>query len=145
MKKSIKIKSFIGAVVIASTLSGCMAGLNSRQKKEYAAFEQNNVLIEEKSPSTGALLGILPGFGSFYVGEIGFGIVNLVLWPYSILWDPLNGYHGAKVINYDSTKQSLKREKQKEISILTEQLALNQIDNKMYLLKKGAVEQKYAY
>ena len=115
------------------------------QKREYAAFENDGTLIEEKSPTLGVVLGILPGFGSFYAREPGFGIANLLLWPASVLWDPISGYNGAKSINYDLTKHHMKKKKEKEITVLDDQLSVGEIDGSAYVLAKRKIEQKYDY
>ena len=81
------------------------------------AMERDGVLIEEKNPNTGIVLGLLPGGGSFYAREPAFGVVNLLMWPASILWDPISGSDGAKSINYELTKHHLHSEKNKEISV----------------------------
>lgn len=133
------------AAVSVVMITGCASGLNSLQEREYSAFERDGVLIEEKQPSTGVLLGLLPGGGSFYAREPGIGVANLLLWPLSILWDPISGSDGAKVINYDLTKHQLKREKNKELSSLDDKLSLNQIDQQGYILTKRKIEDKYNY
>ena len=132
-------------VMVVLISSGCASGLNSLQKREYAAFENERVLIEEKNPTLGVVLGILPGFGSFYVREPGPGVVNLLLWPASILWDPISGYDGAMSINYDITKHHLKRKKEKELSVLDDKLAIGEVDNTAYILSKRKIDQKYDY
>ena len=70
------------AIAVLST--GCAKDLTANQHREYAVFKAEATLVEVKSPTTAALLGILPGCGSFYVREPGYGIVNLLLWPISI-------------------------------------------------------------
>ncbi|GAA3717682.1 hypothetical protein GCM10022421_27120 [Oceanisphaera sediminis] len=140
-----KIKSLAMAAVLASLTTGCASGLNSVEKREYRTFEHNNVLVQEKNPATGAVLGILPGGGSFYAREPGLGVVNLLFWPLSILWDPISGYEGSKEINYSITKQKLRKDKEKEISKLDEQLETGTIDNNEYILAKREVEKKYIF
>lgn len=132
-------------LMLILALSGCAGGLNSIQKKEYVAFEYDGVLVKEKNPVTGAVLGILPGIGSFYVGEVGYGILNLLAWPVSILWDPISGYNGSMSINYDITKKVLRDKKNKEISMLDDQLAGKKIDTSTYFLEKRKIENKYNY
>ncbi len=135
----------LGMLLIAALSTGCASGLNSVQKREYASMEHNGVLIKEKNPTTGAVLGILPGCGSFYARETGLGILNLLLWPVSILWDPVSGHRGSMVINYDITKHELKRSLEKEITNLDEKLALGQMTNAEYILAKRKLEQEYDY
>jgi len=138
-------------VTIALTLSAtllvtsCASGLSSIQEREYNEFKQQGVLIEEKNPSTGMALGFLPGGGSFYAREPGIGVVNLLLWPLSILWDTTSGIDGSKSINYDITKHHLKKEKEKEMGALTDKLSMGEIDNKQYTIEKRKVETKYSY
>lgn len=135
----------VGIVTVISAVTGCASGLNSAQKREYQAFKSNNVLIEEKKPGAGAALGILPGGGSFYAREPGLGIVNLLFWPLSVLWDPVSGHNGSKVINYDLTKYEIRKNKEADIGLLDERLGLGEIDNKEYILEKRKVEKKYTY
>ncbi|GAA5525898.1 hypothetical protein Maes01_02471 [Microbulbifer aestuariivivens] len=138
-------KVLLSTLVAASLLSGCATGLNSIQKREYEAFKHDGVLVKEKEPVVGALLGILPGGGSFYAGEAGLGLANLMFWPMSVLWDPVSGYNGSVAINYDITKLKLRKEKEKEINALDEKLALEQLTQKEYILAKREIEQKYSY
>ena len=128
-----------------SLLAGCATGLNSIQKQEYAQMEADGVLVKEKNPTTGAVLGLLPGGGSFYAGEVGLGVVNLLLWPASILWDPVSGYDGAQFDNYYVTKSQLKKQKAAELSDLDYQLSIEQISEKDYAYKKRKLEEKYSY
>lgn len=71
--------------------------------------------------------------------------MNLLLWPLSILWDPISGSDGAKSINYDLTKYQLKKDKNKENSELDSKLSLNEIDQQEYILHKRKIDQKYDY
>lgn len=132
-------------VALLLALMGCASGLNSMQKAEYKAYENSGVLVEEVDPTSAALFGLLPGGGSFYVGETGLGIVNLLFWPLSIAWDPISGYRGAQMTNLSVTQYHIKTELEKEISDLDDQLTLGQIDNTQYIVAKRKVEKKYAY
>jgi len=140
-------KSIAKITTIATIIfmTGCVSGLNSLQQREYFAFEQNGVLIEEKNTTTAIVLGFLPGGGSFYAREPAIGVVNLIMWPLSILWDPMSGQDGAMVINYDITKHHLKQQKAKEMTAIENQLLLEEINNKEYILSKVKIENKYAY
>lgn len=136
----------VGACALAlSLMSGCATGLNSMQEREYRAMEASNVLVVEKKPGTGAALGLLPGGGSFYAREPGLGLVNLLFWPVSILWDPVSGYQGSMAVNYDMTKHKLKREMDAEISELDNQLTLGELDSRAYVTQKKKIEKKYDY
>jgi hypothetical protein len=131
--------------LLATLCTGCATGLSSVQEREYKAMKAENVLVEEKNPGTGAVLGILPGGGSFYAREPGFGVVNLLFWPLSILWDPVSGYEGAKAINYDVTKQQLKKKKETEISALDDKLRTGELSNTDYVSQKQKVDKKYDF
>lgn len=108
-------------------------------------MEAANVIVKEKDPATGALLGILPGGGSFYSRNPGLGIVNLLFWPVSILWDPVSGHDGAKAINYNATKHKLKKDMQKEMVVIDDQHAIGELDAIAYLKEKRKVEEKYNF
>lgn len=133
----------LAAAVVAG--SGCVSNLNSVQNQEYAAMETANVLVEEKSPSSGAWLGLLPGGGSFYSRSPGMGIVNLLTWPLSIFWDPVNGYEGAKFVNYNATKQRLKSKKQAELAELDYNYSTGSISKSIYVLEKKRIENNYNF
>jgi len=141
IKKSIAF-STVGVVFL---LNGCASGLNSHQEREYNAFKYGGVLIEEKDPSAGFALGFLPGGGSFYARKPGLGVLNLLMWPLSIFWDPISGSDGSKAINYDMTRYHLKKEKKKEISKLDNSLAMGQLSDKEYILEKRKVEDSFDY
>ena len=108
-------------------------------------MEKDGVLIQEKDPTTGAVLGILPGFGAFYGREPLVGVVDLLLWPASILWDPVVGYETSKKVNYDLTVSSIAKTKRKELAELENQRDLNNIASVEYVAKKRQIEEKYEY
>ena len=138
-------KSLILGMTLSTLLiSGCATPLSSGQKQEYRAYQAKGLVVEEKNEGAAAALGILPGVGSFYVREYGAGVVNLLLWPASILWDPVSGYQGAQALNYHATKQKVTTLKSREIAQLDEQLMLETIDNRKYISEKRKVESKYS-
>ncbi len=139
--RSIKLAAIALLVVLAS---GCATGLNPAQEREYRAMEANNLLIKEKDPTVGAMLGLLPGFGSFYAREPAYGVLNLIFYPFSILWDPISGYQGSKAINYDLSKQEVSKKMAAETSALDLKLAAGSIKNAEYLAEKQKIQQKYA-
>lgn len=125
-------------------LSGCATPLNSGQKQELSGYQNKGLAIEEKNPAAAAALGVLPGFGSFYTGNAGPGIINLLLWPSSILWDPVSGYDGALVKNYYATKMAVERKQKKEVSTLDDELVASTISKEEYVQRKRAIEAKYS-
>lgn len=133
------------ALGLAALCTGCASGLNTHQKAELRHFEARGLAVEEKSPGTGAALGLLPGGGSFYGREYGLGVVNLLFWPLSILWDPVSGHDAAESINYTATKEHVSRLHQKELDALDENLQAGELDLTRYTLEKRKVDKKYAF
>lgn len=131
----------IGGLLAITT--GCANGLNSVQKAELDAYESRGMAIRDKSPGAAAALGLLPGGGSFYGREYGYGVVNLLLWPLSILWDPVSGYDAARAINYNVTKAHVAKLHERELQELDDQLGNGQMDIARYTLEKRKVDSKY--
>lgn len=131
------------ATLIALT-TGCATGLNSAQESELASYRANHIDVQEKSPGLAAGLGLLPGGGSFYGRAYGYGVVNLLLWPISILWDPVSGHDAAESINYQASKAHVASLKRHEMDQLDAKLAGNEIDLKAYTLQKRRVDEKYS-
>jgi hypothetical protein len=125
-------------------LTACASAPNSMQKRELEVYKQQGLMVEEKDPAIGVVLGFLPGGGSFYVREYGWGVVDLLLWPMSILWDPISGANGADSINYIATKMHVNQLKQKELDELQERLRLSEIDVKQYSIEKDNIERRYS-
>lgn len=83
-----KVLAVLLAGTFASAVCGCATTLTSQQKREYQGYQAKGLVVEEKNPGVGAALGILSGGESFYAGAYGWGVVNLLMWPISVLWDP---------------------------------------------------------
>ncbi len=90
-------------------------------------------------------LGLLPGGGSFYTKQYGYGAVNLLTWPLSVLWDPFNGEGGAKDLNYESTMMKIKKSKQTEMSKLEDEYIQKRINSEEFYLKSKRLETKYTF
>lgn len=73
------------------------------------------------------------------------GVVNLLFWPLSILWDPVSGHSAAETINYHATKHHVGKLEDQEMDDLEGQLARNEIDLTQYTMQKRKVEAKYRY
>ena len=136
------IRNLTAAALIALT-TGCATGLNSAQESELASYRARNLAVQEKSPGLAAGLGLLPGGGSFYGRAYGFGVVNLLLWPISILWDPVSGHDAAEMLNYQATKAHLATLKKRDMDELDAQLESDSIDLKRYTLDKRRIDEKY--
>ncbi|RCL25108.1 hypothetical protein C6A77_14900 [Pseudomonas sp. AFG_SD02_1510_Pfu_092] len=136
------VRNLTAAALIALT-TGCATGLNSAQESELASYRARNLAVQEKSPGLAAGLGLLPGGGSFYGRAYGFGVVNLLLWPISILWDPVSGHDAAEMLNYQATKAHLATLKKRDMDALDAQLESDSIDLKRYTLDKRRIDEKY--
>lgn len=95
--------TLLSFLFILASLSSCTS-INSHQEQELKEWQAKNLEVREKSPGLAAGLNVLPGIGDFYNGNIGYGIANLLTWPYSILWAPVGGASGANERNYFATK-----------------------------------------
>ena len=135
----------ITVTVLAVALSGCAKGLSPSQTREYRSMEANGIETEEKNPTTGALLGLLPGGGSFYAREPGFGVLNLLLWPVSILWDPVSGYDGSMAINYQASIASIRKKKLEDQKKVQRDLEEGRIDSSTAARLMRDIEDKYYY
>ena len=132
-------------IVMASTFSTGCASLNSVQRSEYQSMKLAGLAVEEKNPTTAMALGVLPGGGSFYTRQWALGVADLLLWPYSILWDPFAGQSGAEVINYDITKAHLKQTKSREMSELQNQLEENKISQVEFNGRRRTLESQFDF
>lgn len=137
-------KKFIVSITTILLLSSCVSSLSDSEKREYAMYKKKNYEIETKNKYVGAGLGLLPGGGSFYSGHVMIGLGDLLLWPFSILWDPLNGYNGSEKINYSNTKEFVSRKKETEIRDLTTKFEAGTITEKNYIIEKQKIEDKYS-
>lgn len=133
-----------GAVLAVSIASGCATPINSAQKQELSHWDHIGVKVEEKNETAGVVLGILPGGGSFYTGEYALGVVNLLLWPASILWDPMSGYNGSQATNYYATQSHVERLKDKEMGELDDELSLGNIEREEYVRARRDISKKYS-
>lgn len=132
------------AVLSLTTSIGCTT-LTTQEKAEYSIMKENDVLIQEKNPTTGAWLGLLPGFGAFYGREPLVGVVDLLLWPASILWDPVVGYETSMKVNYHVTKKSIAKDKAKELTELDNKRVLGEVSDVEYVAEKRVIEQRYNF
>ena len=96
-------KMFSIFVVAVLALSSC-ASVSTMQKQDIVEAKMNGTYVEEKNAGLAAGLNVLPGIGDFYNGNVGYGIVNLLTWPLSILWAPIGGYDGALVRNWEESR-----------------------------------------
>lgn len=129
--------------VSSLALTGCASGINSLQEKELKYYESQNMAVEEKSEGLAFGLGFLPGIGSMYAGEYGYGMLNLLLWPASIFWDPISGANAAARVNYEATMLNVNNLKRKEMDNLYDLYQIDKLTEKQYTIQKHQIERKY--
>jgi len=59
--------------------------------------------LQVKNAATAAVLGVLPGFGSFYTRELGLGIADILTYPISPFWDSPLAWKRARRMNMRET------------------------------------------
>jgi hypothetical protein len=124
-------------------VSACVSGLNGIQSQELKAYEVRGLKVMENDETVAAWLGLLPGGGSFYTGNPGYGIINLLFWPLSIAWDPISGINGAQSNNYAITKEHVRRLQNDELDTLLLELRDKTVDTAEYRMRKEAILRKY--
>ena len=133
----------IGLGALAAALlggaTGC-TGLNSVQEIDYHHRKAAGVAVEDKDPCAAAALGVLPGCGSFYTRQYVLGVVDLLLWPASVIWDPFIAYNQAKVINYEVSRANAKRVKQQQLLDLERMVEEKQITPEEFSRRRRDVE-----
>ena len=96
---------------------GCsdpMYGLADYEKQDLKDWKEDGVdLVREKSPYKATWLGFAFGAGSFYTGHWMSGVADLLLWPWSMLWEPWIAPAYANEANYYATRAAWVRRKRK--------------------------------
>lgn len=100
-------KLAIAGVVLLAIMSNFGCSLNKAERDQYKEWQESEVLIQVKSPEGALFLGILPGVGSFYTGNIPLGVVDLLLWPVSVAWDGPIAANTATLKNYNATQRAI--------------------------------------
>ncbi len=138
-------KKTLSFCLVILFLTSCVEGISVDQKRKLTALKHDmpEHYQEEKKVGTAVGLGFLPGGGSFYTRNYMIGVLDLLSWPVSILWDPINGSNGAEEINYYASISSLKRAKKKELSALEDRLLEKKISQTEYLIQQKKIEKKY--
>ena len=130
--------------LLLGLLSSCVSGLSQSEEREYAMYKKKSMDLDVKNKYIGAGLGLLPGGGSFYTGHTMIGIGDLLVWPVSILWDPINGYNGSEKINYENAKEFINKKKEMEVRDLTVKFELGALNQKEYTIQKQKIDDKYS-
>lgn len=107
-------KKILMFIVCATVISGCTS-LTRQEQNQLRELQAQGVTVDRpvgsyEKPASGMAAGalnLLPGVGNFYLGtgnaaessHILYGVVNLLLWPSSILWGVPEAAIDADVIN----------------------------------------------
>jgi len=102
--------SFITVPVFAADYSERLM-----EEKYRKALNSGCEYIEIKNPTTATLMGLLPGGGSFYNGQMALGIVDLLFWPFSPIWDMPIANKQAQKINKEETIFSCEMKKNQKL------------------------------
>ncbi|MCM2972165.1 hypothetical protein [Larsenimonas suaedae] len=143
MMKSISRWARYPLILLALALTGCASGLNAQQQQEYAMYKERGQVQVVKDPDSSAILGMLPGGGSWYTGNYGVAALNTALWPLSMLWDPANGYNAATSANYLATRSYLQEQQRKEEARLKTRRATGKLSEKDYAKALKELKAKY--
>jgi hypothetical protein len=131
-------------MIVCCILAGCNS-LNTIQEQEYHSMRAEGLLIEEKNPTVAACLGVLPGCGSFYTGQYALGALDVITWPVSILWDPIAAYNQACLTNYQASRASITKMKQREMAALEDARDTGRITQVEYNQNKRVIESKFGF
>lgn len=142
MKKAVAAKLSVIALAL-SVAAGCASSLTASQSRELSEYEEKGMKVEEKNEVGALAAGLLPGGGSWYTGSYGAAVANTVLWPTSILWDPVSGYNGARTANYYATKSHVEDERNEALDELDERRMADEISESEYMEKRRRIREKY--
>lgn len=138
-------KVLSSAIIAAAVLAqGCTTHLSHGQKRELAAYEEKGLLVQEKSVSTAAVLGVFPMAGYFYAGHPILAFTTLPLYPFlGPLWMPYDTAQSAKNRNYYATKENASREKAKALREIDHKLEDKQLSYEQHIREQRDIEAKY--
>lgn len=105
-------KKYIKICIIMLLVNGCTT-MTRYDRQNLEILRRNHITTEtprvdnwEKpvNPGLAGGLNLLPGFGNFYLSsydgsQIGYGIINMLTWPISIIWSIPQSVIDANRIN----------------------------------------------
>lgn len=107
-------KKYVIIALLALNLAACTT-LSRQEQLQLQQLKGQGVSIDKPvgswdkpaSPATAGLLNVLPGVGNFYLamGNAGesphylYGFLNLLCWPFSIVWGVPEAVIDADIIN----------------------------------------------
>ncbi len=100
--------------VLVAAMTGCVS-FTPMDKRNYAQLQLNGITVDHpagnfvkpNSAVAAGCLNLLPGIGNFYLcsgdGSDGtqavYGVLNLLLWPFSIIWGVPEAAIDANTLN----------------------------------------------
>ena len=105
-------RTIFAVCVVALATTSCVSmtpseRANLRELKGYGISENEQSI---KNPGLAGVLNILPGFGNFYLAvgsgessQWAIGFLNLLVWPYSVVWGIPEAAIDATTINKKET------------------------------------------
>ncbi len=116
-------------LALTLALSGCVSLDRSERRmlRELKSYGISPTSERVKHPLLAGVLNILPGFGNFYLAsgtdqseQWSWGLVNLLIWPASVLWSVPEAAIDANTINKKETAYYYRfdREGKKELARL---------------------------
>ena len=106
----------MGRLVLLTVVLAFAGGCVSLSPTERATLSElrscgiSETSVQKKDPVAAGALNILPGFGNFYLAidtqesnQWIFGGINLLLWPWSVIWGIPQAAIDAETINRKET------------------------------------------
>ncbi len=121
------LRLLISAAAVALACSSCAYLPLEDLETYYKLRDQGKERIERKSPARAGLLNLLPGVGNFYLGagtdpktnggQFGIGILNVFMWPFSVVWGIPQAVIDAEKLNKIETIRywNVKREREQRL------------------------------
>lgn len=104
----------LGCVVFTGGCADPYYGLKKWQIADLRTWEaEGQPIVVEKKPETSTALAFFLGFGAFHTHEPALGVVDLLFWPCSILWEPWIAPALANEINYEATRHAWEHRQRK--------------------------------
>ena len=118
--------------------------INNQQLAKLKIYQDKGFYINKKSPLLGLFVGLFPAGGCLYLKHFIFGIISILSYPLSIIWEIVIGYFGSLKVNYFATLQFVNESYTAEEKKL-DNLLLEMNDNgKYYIAAKKELDKKYA-
>ena len=100
--------SCLGLVLLVSwSCTDPHYGLKKWQIDDLRTWQaEGQPIVTEKGPALATGLSFFIGLGAFYTHAPILGVLDLLLWPVSVLWEPWITPGLANEINYEATKHA---------------------------------------